>query len=86
MKDFLKRLWRRAVGRRKVLPPSQNLPSVPVAKKTQVKPPPVVKKTQVKPPPVVRGERTLIVGVDFGTSSTKVIWQDLSDNKFEIFT
>jgi hypothetical protein len=30
-------------------------------------------------------ERTLIVGVDFGTSSTKVIWQDLSDNHFETF-
>ena len=30
-------------------------------------------------------ERTLIVGVDFGTSSTKVIWQDLSDNHFEMF-
>jgi hypothetical protein len=27
----------------------------------------------------------LIVGVDFGTSSTKVIWQDLSDNHFEMF-
>ncbi len=31
-------------------------------------------------------ERTLIVGVDFGTSSTKVIWQDLTDNTFEAFT
>jgi hypothetical protein len=36
-------------------------------------------------PPLRRGERTLIVGVDFGTSSTKVIWQDLSDNHFEVF-
>lgn len=36
-------------------------------------------------PPLPRGERTIIVGVDFGTSSTKVIWQDLSDNHFEIF-
>jgi hypothetical protein len=27
----------------------------------------------------------LVVGVDFGTSSTKVIWQDLSDNHFELF-
>jgi hypothetical protein len=25
------------------------------------------------------------VGVDFGTSSTKVLWQDLSDNRFEVF-
>ena len=28
---------------------------------------------------------TLIVGVDFGTSSTKVVWQDLSENYFELF-
>lgn len=34
--------------------------------------------------PLSRGERSIIVGVDFGTSSTKVIWQDLSDNHFEI--
>jgi hypothetical protein len=27
----------------------------------------------------------LIVGVDFGTSSTKVVWQDLSNNRFEMF-
>jgi hypothetical protein len=33
----------------------------------------------------VHVERTLIVGIDFGTSSTKVIWQDLSDNHFEAF-
>jgi hypothetical protein len=32
-----------------------------------------------------RGERTLIVGVDFGTNSTKVIWQDLSSDSFEVF-
>jgi len=32
-----------------------------------------------------RGERTLIIGVDFGTNSTKVIWQDLSSNSFEVF-
>lgn len=37
------------------------------------------------PSPIVRRERALIVGVDFGTSSTKVAWQDLSDNHFEIF-
>ncbi len=37
---------------------------------------------QVIPPPL---ERTIIVGVDFGTSSTKVIWQDLGDNHFEVF-
>lgn len=28
-------------------------------------------------------ERSIIIGVDFGTSTTKVIWQDLSDNHFE---
>ncbi|MGC4048329.1 MAG: hypothetical protein QM757_01255 [Paludibaculum sp.] len=27
----------------------------------------------------------MIVGIDFGTSATKVIWQDLSDNHFEVF-
>jgi hypothetical protein len=31
-----------------------------------------------------RSERTVVVGVDFGTSTTKVIWQDLSDNHFEV--
>jgi Ethanolamine utilization protein EutJ (predicted chaperonin) len=30
-------------------------------------------------------ERTLVIGVDFGTSSTKVMLQDLSDNSFEVF-
>jgi hypothetical protein len=30
-------------------------------------------------------ERTLVIGVDFGTSSTKVVWQDLSDDRFETF-
>jgi len=30
-------------------------------------------------------ERILVVGVDFGTSTTKVMWQDLSDNHFEVF-
>lgn len=29
-------------------------------------------------------ERHVIVGVDFGTSTTKVIWQDLTDNHFEV--
>jgi hypothetical protein len=35
--------------------------------------------------PSPRGEQSLIVGVDFGTSATKVVWQDLSDNHFEMF-
>ena len=30
-------------------------------------------------------ERTLIIGVDFGTNSTKVIWQDFSSDTFEVF-
>jgi hypothetical protein len=74
MKSFFQRLWHRVLGREIVLPPPpQEPPSFPLPKKTQS-----------EPPLPVRGERTLIVGVDFGTSSTKVIWQDLSDNKFEI--
>jgi len=36
------------------------------------------------PRPIKRQERTLVVGIDFGTSTTKVIWQDLSDNHFEV--
>src|ERR1035437_9210088 len=35
--------------------------------------------------PSARAERTLLIGVDFGTNSTKVIWQDLSNNAFEVF-
>jgi Ethanolamine utilization protein EutJ (predicted chaperonin) len=35
-------------------------------------------------PPAIR-ERTLLVGVDFGTSTTKVVFQDLTDNIFEVF-
>jgi hypothetical protein len=35
--------------------------------------------------PPRRYERAVVVGVDFGTSSTKVIWQDLSENYFELF-
>ncbi len=33
--------------------------------------------------PKKRAIRHIIIGVDFGTSTTKVIWQDLSDNHFE---
>ncbi len=29
-------------------------------------------------------ERTIVVGVDFGTSTTKVMWQDLTTNDFEL--
>lgn len=45
--------------------------------------PPEKKPTERRP--LRRYERTLIVGVDFGTSSTKVVWQDLSENYFELF-
>src|SRR5262249_44053304 len=75
MKRFLRRLWHWVLSRETAAPPPpEDSPSSPLPTKTQI-----------QPPPLVRGERTLIVGVDFGTSSTKVIWQDLSDNKFEIF-
>lgn len=40
-----------------------------------------LKSTQSRP----LSERTLIVGVDFGTNSTKVIWQDFSADSFEVF-
>ncbi len=33
----------------------------------------------------IPSERTLIIGVDFGTNSTKVIWQDFSADSFEVF-
>lgn len=33
--------------------------------------------------PKERAVRHIIIGVDFGTSTTKVIWQDLRDNHFE---
>ena len=40
---------------------------------------------EVSHTPSPRSERTLVIGVDFGTNSTKVIWQDLSNNNFEVF-
>lgn len=40
-----------------------------------------LKPTQSRP----LSERTLIIGVDFGTNSTKVIWQDFSADSFEVF-
>src|SRR3954453_21963663 len=74
MKRLLQRLWSWVLGREGVLPLPRDFSSSPVPSKAPV-----------ERPSVVRGERTLIVGIDFGTSSTKVVWQDLSDNKFEIF-
>ena len=76
LKGLLRRLWRRLVPRTEPVPApailGESTPEEPVPTPPQL-------------PPPRRGERTLIVGVDFGTSSTKVIWQDLSDNQFEMF-
>ena len=76
MKRLLKRLWLRLTRKPQAA-------SAPAKVEALVTSPPVPAPPQLPPSP--RGERTLIVGVDFGTSSTKVIWQDLSDNHFEIF-
>ena len=76
VKGLLQRLWRR-------LAPSKETVLVP-AKLGQPATPEPVSAPPLQPTP--RGERTLIVGVDFGTSSTKVVWQDLSDNHFEMFS
>jgi hypothetical protein len=47
---------------------------------------PAGKKAPVRATPSrARAERTLIIGVDFGTNSTKVIWQDFSADSFEVF-
>ena len=95
MKRLLQSLWRRITGRtapatapvgpeRYPAPIAQ--PGHPIAPAELERPSPAPTKPG-RPAfrPVPRGERTIIVGVDFGTSSTKVIWQDLSDNHFEIF-
>jgi len=76
MKGLLQRLRRRLTRRTEtVLAPAKlGQPATP----EPISPPPLLQ-------PTPRRERTLIVGVDFGTSSTKVIWQDLSDNHFEMF-
>ena len=60
----------------KTVAPSQKTAATPQRKKPQRKP------AQVEPI-LPRMERTLVIGVDYGTSSTKVVWQDLSDNHFE---
>jgi hypothetical protein len=75
MKHILKRLWRRLTS--KTPPPAtpEKVLQGPLA------PQRLPAKPMVSPP---RRERSLIVGVDFGTSSTKVMWQDLSDNHFEV--
>src|SRR5271157_4629302 len=76
MKNLLKRLWRRLTHRPELGSVSVELEKAASAQ-SRTPPSPML--------PLSRVERTLVVGVDFGTSSTKVIWQDLSDNHFEIF-
>ena len=61
--------------------PQPSTASKAAASKTQTPP----QKTHTERRSLRRYERTLIVGVDFGTSSTKVVWQDLSENYFELF-
>ncbi len=58
-------------------------PTTPKAAAPEKQTPP--QKTPTERRSLRRYERTLIVGVDFGTSSTKVVWQDLSENYFELF-
>ena len=95
MKRLLQSLWRRITGRtapaaapvgseRHPAPIAQPGPPIAPAELERHSPAPT-KPGRPASRPVPRGERTIIVGVDFGTSSTKVIWQDLSDNHFEIF-
>jgi hypothetical protein len=77
--SFLRNKIRRAPAQ--VTPPISRPPST--ALPTDIGP--VKRKRKQATPAPSRSERTLIVGVDFGTSATKVIWQDLSDNRFEVF-
>src|SRR5258708_2761044 len=76
MKRLLKRLWLKLTGK----PHQIELPGES-GEHTGPRP----KGPVPHLPTSSRGERNLIIGVDFGTSSTKVIWQDLSDNHFELF-
>jgi len=67
-------------------PPGPIVQPQPTALPTTIlekQPSPQMKLTEARP--LRRYERTLVVGVDFGTSSTKVVWQDLSENYFELF-
>ncbi len=83
LKRFLSFL-RRTLGR----PPAAPAPSLgteaapPLATPAEV--PQFEVGEQPSHAPKTRSERTIVVGVDFGTSTTKVIWQDLSDNQFEV--
>ena len=89
--QFLRSLWHKLTRTtRPQMPPASvtSKPAEPVAATPQ----PLRRGPQpprsASPPPVQvknRTERTLVVGVDFGTSTTKVVWQDLSDHHFEAF-
>lgn len=82
VKRFLSFLWRKLGRPQAATPPagtdlSPGLPAAPTELPT----------VQVGEHPSTRPrriERTVVVGIDFGTSTTKVIWQDLSDNHFEV--
>src|SRR5260370_41409328 len=76
MNRLLQRLWLRLTRKTEKAPAPAELEQLAASQ-------PVAAPPRLSPVP--RGEHTLIVGVDFGTSSTKVIWQDLSDNHFEMF-
>src|SRR5690242_1192502 len=96
MKGLIRRLgriWATVIGSgsRRVAQPSPSAVSAPIL---HPEPQPVSQaeipekqptEKLIEKRPVSRYQRTLVVGVDFGTSSTKVIWQDLSENYFELF-
>lgn len=82
LRRFFSFLWRK-LGRPQAATPSAGTdlsPGLPAAP-TEL---PAVQVGQYPPPRPRRIERTVVVGIDFGTSTTKVIWQDLSDNHFEV--
>lgn len=81
LRRFLSFLGARPRQRASEVPPAQpETPHLQLAGEPRVTP-------DIEAPHTVRQrtERAIVVGVDFGTSSTKVIWQDLSDNHFEMF-
>lgn len=83
LRRFLSFLQRK-LGRPQAAPPSTGtdlspgFPAVPTES-------PAVQVGKHPSPRPRRTERTVVVGIDFGTSTTKVIWQDLNDNHFEVF-
>ena len=81
MNRLLRRLWRRLTRKTEHVPVPTEFEELTASQPVASPPRASARASSALP----RGERTLIVGVDFGTSSTKVIWQDLSDNHFEMF-